>query len=653
MSEQLDRQYMDAFGFDLGDGESAVAWFRMDTDTEPQMLELSGQKSVVTAVARLASGGVLIGANACRALDPLELHLRFKSKYLTRPEYAAAYIRLFAGQIARELTETGRLRAPEDAVFAVGCPSGWNEEQRQAYRALLREAGLPNARVISESRAAFLYSRESGELRVSAELLNRPTLIIDAGSSTTDFTYVRNLTERRVEATDFGETLLGGGLIEKALWRRVIARSPRADELKAILSDYPQYDARCEMEARKVKEMYFVRQQQREYDALSRCESSVKLHCVRPPMTVDIECTDEDMDAILNARMPELGGKSFIKAYGDALIAARDALGSDPPRVLLMTGGASRMRFMRDMAQEVFPDAALVMGIEPEFAIARGLAYALRIDARTRGFVREVDELIASDQVERIVTDALPRLFTALSEPLAEAISRKAALPAFERWRSGQLSTLEDMGKDVSSAAAAFFEGEDARALLAPILALWLKDFMPKIEALTDPICDRYHLPRTALRLSAEFQLSQGGVKMETGSLVTFESLHVAIDLMMTAIFATLMGGGGVALISTGPIGLVIGAVIGLIVGVLGARVAERAIKNAVVPVPLRRAFSTRGFERTLARKKDALAASVYGQLMEGLKQPSPAVRGMIDGISGSVEAQLKDELKKAVLLIH
>ena len=37
--------YTDYFGFDLGDGESAVAWLRKGSRTDPKMIELRGRKS--------------------------------------------------------------------------------------------------------------------------------------------------------------------------------------------------------------------------------------------------------------------------------------------------------------------------------------------------------------------------------------------------------------------------------------------------------------------------------------------------------------------------------------------------------------------------------------------------------------------------------
>ena len=65
MSER--KQYTDYFGFDLGDGESAVAWMRPGRRTEPQMIELWGRKSTLTAIGEHPKKGVLIGEEACRA----------------------------------------------------------------------------------------------------------------------------------------------------------------------------------------------------------------------------------------------------------------------------------------------------------------------------------------------------------------------------------------------------------------------------------------------------------------------------------------------------------------------------------------------------------------------------------------------------------
>ena len=52
---------MKIIGFDLGDGESAVAWMRPGKRAEPQMIELRGRKSVITALGSHKEKGLLIG----------------------------------------------------------------------------------------------------------------------------------------------------------------------------------------------------------------------------------------------------------------------------------------------------------------------------------------------------------------------------------------------------------------------------------------------------------------------------------------------------------------------------------------------------------------------------------------------------------------
>ncbi len=221
------RQFTDYFGYDLGDGESAVAWLRAGKKTEPQMIELRGRKSVITALASHPQEGMFIGEEACHLTGADWLEVRFKSRYLQDPQGAGSLVVMFAREVMAALAADGRMDSPESACFFVGCPSGWPKETREAYRKLFTRAGMANCEVVSESRAAFMFARESGELRVSDDLLTLPTLIIDAGSSTTDFTFVADLAERSLAVSDFGEVRLGGGLLDGMLLETNVRRSPR------------------------------------------------------------------------------------------------------------------------------------------------------------------------------------------------------------------------------------------------------------------------------------------------------------------------------------------------------------------------------------------------------------------------------------------
>ena len=96
------------FGFDLGDAESAVACLDTDRRREPQILTVAGAKSFITAYAKLLSGRLLIGEQACLAADASVRKLRFKSRFLTDPS-SRDDIRAFAAGVLGELNGDGTL----------------------------------------------------------------------------------------------------------------------------------------------------------------------------------------------------------------------------------------------------------------------------------------------------------------------------------------------------------------------------------------------------------------------------------------------------------------------------------------------------------------------------------------------------------------
>ncbi|NLG24224.1 MAG: Hsp70 family protein [Clostridiales bacterium] len=637
-----DDAYDHYFGFDLGDGESAVAWLRPGSSAEPQLVELRGRKSVLSVVGVHPERGVLIGEEALYASGLTELHARFKSRFLSEPDEAGRVLALFAGAVADALRADGRFGDLSRALMLVGCPSGWDEAARGRYCALLAGAGLPNVRVVSESRAAFLQARWAGELAGGDEGV--PTLIADAGSSTTDFTFVSELRERHL-SLDFGETRLGGGLIDRLLLNANVDRHPNAAAIGAIFERFPQYRARCEVEARRVKEMYFT-DAARGGDGLS-AESAVKLYALARPTTLDLTVERGEMDALLTRPLAELSGRSMLGALKAAFVSARDQAG-EPVRAVLLTGGVSRMPQFAACAAEVFPGATLSRGLEPEFAIARGLCHALRVDRRIGGFYGELNDLLAGAELRGRIEGALARLVDPTAAALADELIERAAPEAFARWRRGSLATMAAMGEELGRVLARM-DGDGAlAAAMEPAARAWLDEVRPGIADLTDPLCDRYQLPRAALRLRETPDLSAAALQMPGGRLVYLDELKILIDLMAGAASAALMGGGGVALLAAGPAGLAMGLAIGLVAGVVGGAMAERTLIRAELPLLLRRAFTEGSFRRGLRARRGKLARSLTEQLRAGMDNGDAAER-----ISSAIGAELRLLADRAALRIR
>lgn len=642
--------YTDYFGFDLGDGESAVAWLRKGSRTDPKMIELRGRKSFLSVLGVDPNRGVLIGEEACHAMGLDSLETRFKSRYLTDREGSSRSIERFARAVYENLLADGRIEDEETACFFVGCPSGWPETVREDYRKLFLRAGMKHVQVVSESRAAFMYARESGELRVSDDLLTLPTLIVDAGSSTTDFTFVADLAEESLSTCDFGESALGGGLLDRLLLEKNVDRCPEREALRGVFRRFPQYYARAELEARKVKEMFFTQQARGE---TSCAESSVKIYAGITPITLDVSASDADMRELLSRPLEELGGCSFEEGYVRSLRRAHELLRDRLPDTVLLTGGASRMGFLEVHCREVFPGAQVLRGLEPEYAIARGLCHALRIDQKTQGFSEAVSRLIQSEELEDLVMSELPALFEGVSGPLVDKLITDVAPKTFERWKQGSLRTIDDISAALTERVQEMMRGEELSECLRPAVAEWIARLRPQIERLTDPICDEYELPRTSLRLPDELSIQTSSLSLETAQLMDTGSIKALIDVVVAALIAALLGGSGIALLAAGTPGILAGFLIGLLAAVVGTQTAEKLLRKAELPVKLRRLFPSSQFARGLKSKRDSIERAVYAQLTKGLEPPTEETRRMVKTIAESIESQLTAMMRRATLRIH
>ena len=174
------------YGFDLGDAESAVTRLNKTDQEVPEVLPVQEAGSFITAWAMRRDGKLLIGEGACYEPDVLQRRLRFKSRFLTDTSVRSD-IKSFAAGVLGELLLQGDLVRGDDQCFYVGCPAGWDKSAREDYREIFESAGYPPLKVVSESRAALVSACRSRHLQVGYDILSRPVLVVDIGSSTTDF----------------------------------------------------------------------------------------------------------------------------------------------------------------------------------------------------------------------------------------------------------------------------------------------------------------------------------------------------------------------------------------------------------------------------------------------------------------------------------
>ena len=624
-------------GFDIGDGESAVAVFEQGSGIEPAIQPICGVKSLLSAVGTVG-GEIVVGERAYTDALADGLSVRFKSRFTSDPASYEDIVRFTRGVLG-ELRDAGLPRQGDR--FVVGCPAGWNAACRARYRDLLIRAGVEAPQVISESRAAFLYAKYAKTVALDVDVLNQSALVVDIGSSTLDFAYI--VDGRETGVGTFGHTALGGGLLDAGLLRRAVEKSRDRDAVRRVFSESRSWYSYCEIEARRVKEDFFTRLAS---DPGACVKKQLRL-CYDGVQKLQLQLDAAEAARLVDEPLPELNGQSFAQAVEAALQNAARITADSPPKLVLLTGGASRMPFFRELCREAFSDAAVVCCPEPEFSIAKGLSYAGWIDENLRAFRQAIQDEITDERVSTLVREALPALMPGVIDALLTLLVDEAALPIANQWKAGQIDTLAEMNGRMRERMARVLESTLAQDALAPVVHLWLQGLNVRLQSMVDPICDRFDVPRREMRID----LAAGGagsVAIRADHLVGFNVLGAVMGVIVSVAVGLLCGGEGVALIAAGPLGFLAGICIGAVMSLFGYKAISDAMMKMKIPPLLRRVNFEKKLNGESVRKKlrDALKKELCG---EG----SAFQAQVTDGFTRSFRAYLRQIAQAAEIPIE
>ena len=614
-------------GIDIGDGESAVALLEENSVIEPVIQPIDGRGSIISVVG-MSGNDIRIGENALLDRKVLHLRSRFKSRFLTALE-SEMDIERFASGLKQELVKD----APDlfdDTYVTVGCPAGWKPRDRERYKDIMKKAGFDNVHIVSESRAAFFYARYAHGLNVSPELLRKTTLVIDIGSSTTDFAYIIN--GRESDVGTFGDVALGGGLIEQCMLEKAVHKSPNREALEDVFKESPSWKNRCEIVARRLKEQYFLDEKKW---LTTPCVASEMIY-YDEPVKIRFELSDEIVSDIISTPIKELGGATFQECLSDLMRHAVAATKDDPPKLIILTGGASRMRFFREACAAAFADAEVVICPEPEYSIAKGLAYAARIDKRLEDFHTDIQQYFESGDIRAKVNDSLEWLTVPMASVLSGRIVSDVVLDVMERRKQGEIKTIADMDTPIVQGTDRLLRDLDEIEELQPVVREWCRKLFLTLQPEIDEICRRHNVDRSSMTLSA------------VHSMNGLESMNICLEgrfvstvtcLITGAVSASLCSGTGIALISEGPVGIIIGAVIGIAIGYLGKKAVDTKVRGAELPGAMRKVIGW-SLKKNLssARQRKAIEDELVKTMNTG-----DFLTQLVDDVTISLESQIRE----------
>ena len=381
-------------GIDFGHGETSAAICPIEWDidagqreTKVQDIDLdrAARKKVITSAICYVGEGILIGDEAFEHMtDNNGIRLCFKQKPVAidgdAEKLMIDYMKAVYGRI---LDSQDELREGNHIVY-IARPSGWTEEPiKELYRQMALQAGIPLGGLTSESRAAIFYAK-SPNVNFSKEI-SKGAIVFDLGSSTLDFTYLSD----DDKPIDYGYNL-GASIIDKAILENMILKD---EEAKEFIQKYPEYRDALMFKARKFKEEAYSRNEE------SKTIGGFPLGNI---ISDDQESYDDYADTYIKLRIANLAElnemiSSTTKYMEDLRRAMTDFKETKIPdktiNGVFLTGGASRMNFIRPLISETFGlsiDNVRIDNDNPSLTISRGIALLGATDAITSILVRDL-----------------------------------------------------------------------------------------------------------------------------------------------------------------------------------------------------------------------------------------------------------------------
>ena len=663
---------VDVLGFDLGHGDTSITRIHVLGGDANKLEILKGSKTVPTAVARTSNGIVLIGRQAY-SKDARDLVHQFKSSHVNEisvSEPVGLFVRTALDKV-RENNNTIPFDRTTLVVF--GCPSAWNDEERLAYGNILAQAAQRlQVMLVRESRAAFITMKETRQL--SLNQLRESILIVDLGSSTTDFTFSRDL---EPEELPIGRQWpLGASAIERQLVEMALQSSPAKEAIRAWWKAHPSEYHRTVWEFRQRKEEFFS-----DEDSCRRglpLEARVTYHVsddkkvrLETELTADTFMQAIDTPAELGPRPISWRGRlrEDLKNASQEIVRLTGA----NPRYVIITGGAARMDFVLELAKEVFPAPVSIMRApEPEHAISIGLAHAGSIHFRTRSFRQEIEHLIESTAVEDIITKRMPEFAQTIADAVAENFTLHYVIPCFLEWRRSDRGTLRGVIENVSAMLKQWLKSDAGQAALLAAMKNWYVGVESDLHEVTSEICVKYKIDADALDIPRNpFSPNEAGRLTNAGDLIFGSArpiMSAILGVISFVIGSILFGAGTAVLMPTGPLAPLLAGIFLWILGEAGKEVVIGKAMDSEIPGWVRRAipeswvknnFERKAFE-TDAQVRETIRISIVGGFplkepgREGREKQAEANRERImRGVTDGVEAALKARAEEAAVLIR
>lgn len=533
-------------GIDFGHGETSAAIARLDTPFEVKDVDMGGGlRSIPSAILIKAYKGITDTFIGRAAISEFENECNpktdvFKCSFKDTPSNMSDQDRKVMKAFFKEVYNTILSQKVYTDInegnhcVVIACPSNtskWNASEQEQYVAIASDAGLPIVQyssamlpdyiitgIVRESRAAYIKTQTDPDVKadIKANLVHGGALAIDFGSSTVDLTYYNPQDSNIV---DYGTMRdLGAQKVELLIYDFLSKKYEILKAIKTIVVDQDfNYQNYATYSNAYTSILLSIRKQKEEYyknGAKNGLKINIDLYDATKGLHEDFinfRISSQELDILLSNYCDDIR-KDFIH-FKEVYLNDRDV------SILIITGGASRMGFVRQIANEVFCPSATKFDNDPELTISHGVAVAGQADILV---VRMLEDLLSRDEIRNA------SIWSQVKGKIVESISRDIIRDMsyrYSRLKDGQIKTINAVSVEINDYISRITHAQFINSAYSGVLTDYIND---KVHQRILTIMSQFFPTAPQDRISKVNANNQFSVNIGTGNINTINSAIAA-----------------------------------------------------------------------------------------------------------------------------
>jgi len=516
-----------------------------------------------------------------------QLRTQFKPDIVDSAEAAHAAVDFLRTIVAQSQRRHIVLDPPKQHVI-FGVPSESESRFRTELAGIAETAGYGKVRLVDEPKGALLHHLWHKDF--SPEQAQKGILVIDFGGGTCDFAFLQSLQV----CHSWGEMELGGRLFDDLFFQWFLEQNPSAlKEMEKAGDAYYVHSYLC----REVKEFFSLTMARDRSETVNKSigrygslrgmswpDFVERAGAYRPSPTFLGHLHDMGVrcDRIMQASDPiDLIG--WFRASLTQGLSEKSVAAGDISRVIL-AGGSSQWPFIPDVVCDILhvpcsddnrgPRGHTLMRSDRPYAvIAQGLAILPALQKKfdeTRDKLRADLPEFCQTQVRPLVESVTEKYIEGVAADVTSELFEKTIRPTLEEFRrsGGSVKTLRDA---VAGKVA------DNEAQLRDIIQERLQTLRLGLPGQLNEMLSRWFgsyglsVGDKPVEQTRQVAVGEDMVRPDAPDLYgpVCETVGWFVVALATSVGAAVSGGGGMALLATGPVGLLIGAVLSAVAAFL------------------------------------------------------------------------------------